>query len=68
MTVVRAVFSVPLTCHTDTGELYNVGFKRDKVSLSSYESDTIPATIDTWADYYPGTGITQSYHFSEVMI
>jgi hypothetical protein len=46
-------FSVTLKCHTDTGELYNVGFKRDKVSLSSYESDTIPTTLDTWADTIP---------------
>ncbi|NLV26152.1 MAG: hypothetical protein GXY48_03135 [Methanomicrobiales archaeon] len=43
-------FSVTLKCHTDTGELYNVAFKRDRVSISSFESDSILTTIETWAD------------------
>ncbi|MDX8548972.1 hypothetical protein KHC33_15260 [Methanospirillum sp. J.3.6.1-F.2.7.3] len=46
-------FSVTLKCHTDSGELYNVGFKRDKISVSSYEADSILAAIETWADTLP---------------
>lgn len=42
--------SVTLKCHTDTGELYNVGFKREKVTVSSDEADSILTTIETWAD------------------
>ena len=43
-------FSVTLKCHTASGELYNVSFRRDKVSITSYESDGIRTTIETWAD------------------
>jgi len=43
-------FSVILKFHTDSGELYNVGFKREKVTVSSYEADSILTTIETWAD------------------
>ena len=46
-------FSVTLKCHTDSGELYNVGFKRDRISVSSYEADSILTTIETWADTVP---------------
>ena len=46
-------FTVTLKCHSATGELYNVTFKRDKVSVSSYESDSILSTIDTWSDTIP---------------
>lgn len=46
-------YSVTLKCHTDSGELYNVGFKREKISVSSYESDSILTTIETWADTIP---------------
>lgn len=47
-------YSVTLKCHTASGELYNVTFKRDKVTVSSYESDTILTTIETWADTVSG--------------
>ena len=43
-------FSVTLKCHAASGELYNVTFKREKVSISSYESDGIMTTVETWAD------------------
>ncbi|WP_181391519.1 hypothetical protein ACKUB1_03040 [Methanospirillum stamsii] len=42
--------SVILKYHTDTGELYNVGFKREKITVSSDEADSILTTIETWAD------------------
>jgi hypothetical protein len=46
-------FSITLKCHAANGELYNVTFKRDKVSVTSYESDAILTTIETWADSIP---------------
>ncbi|MDX8551366.1 hypothetical protein KHC33_11015 [Methanospirillum sp. J.3.6.1-F.2.7.3] len=46
-------FSITLKCHAANGELYNVTFKRDKVSVTSYESDAILTTIETWADTIP---------------
>ncbi|MGV8109612.1 hypothetical protein [Methanospirillum sp.] len=47
-------YSVTLKCHTASGEFCNVAFKRDKVTVSSYESDTILTTIETWADTVSG--------------
>ncbi|HOL42247.1 MAG TPA: hypothetical protein PLY78_10480 [Methanospirillum sp.] len=46
-------FSVTLKCHAASGELYNVAFKRDKVTVSSFEADSILSTIETWADTIP---------------
>ena len=46
-------FSVTLKCHAANGELYNVRFSRDAVTVSSYESDSILTTIETWADTVP---------------
>jgi len=46
-------FSVTLKCHAANSELYNVTFKRDKMSVTSYESDGVLATIETWADTIP---------------
>jgi len=43
-------FSITLKCHAANGELYNVNFRRDKVTLSSYESDSIRNAIEAWAD------------------
>ncbi|MGV8109604.1 hypothetical protein [Methanospirillum sp.] len=43
-------YSVTLKCHTASGEFYNVTFKREKVTISSYESDTILTIVETWAD------------------
>ncbi|HPY61391.1 MAG TPA: hypothetical protein PLG55_11790 [Methanospirillum sp.] len=46
-------FSITIKCHAANGEFYNVTFKRDKVTLSSYEDDAILDTIETWADSVP---------------
>jgi len=43
-------FSTTLKCHNSNGELYSVTFKRDSISLSSYEADSIRTNLDTWAD------------------
>ncbi|PWR71402.1 hypothetical protein [Methanospirillum lacunae] len=43
-------FSCTIKAHNSNGELYTVTFKRDSISLSSYESDTIRAGLETWAD------------------
>lgn len=43
-------YSVTLKCHAANGELFNVAFKRDRISVSSYEADSILTTIETWAD------------------
>lgn len=50
-------FNAVLKCHHSNGELYNVTFKRDGITVSSYEADAIVTTIETWADTIPGTGI-----------
>jgi len=43
-------FSCTLKCHASVGELYSVTFKRDSVTISSYEDDTIRTGLETWAD------------------
>ena len=43
-------FTVVLKCHAANGELFNVTFKRDKIIVSSYESDSILNTVEAWAD------------------
>ncbi|MDD1730419.1 MAG: hypothetical protein LUQ50_15295 [Methanospirillum sp.] len=43
-------FSATLKCHSSGGELYSVTFKRDSVTLSSYEADTIRTGLESWAD------------------
>jgi hypothetical protein len=43
-------FSCTLKCHASNGENYNVTFKRDSVTVSGYEADSILTTIETWAD------------------
>ena len=43
-------FSVTLKCHHSNGELYSVSLKRDSITVSSYEADTIRTSLDTWAD------------------
>ena len=39
-----------LKCHDPSGEVYYVTFSRDKVRVSSYESDAIVGAVETWAD------------------
>ena len=43
-------FTVTLKGHPASGELFNVRFTRDTVTISSYESDSILTTVETWAD------------------
>ena len=43
-------FTASLKCHAANGEMYVVTFSRQQVSISSYEDDSIRATIETWAD------------------
>lgn len=46
-------FSATLKCHDANGELYSVSFRRDSVTVSSYEADAIVTGIETWADTIP---------------
>ncbi|HWQ66145.1 MAG TPA: hypothetical protein VN372_04660 [Methanospirillum sp.] len=46
-------FSCSLKCHHLSGELYTVTVKRDSITLSSYEADTIRTSLETWADAVP---------------
>ena len=43
-------FSLTLKCHASNGELYNVRFNKQVVTITSYEDDAILNTIETWAD------------------
>ncbi|HWQ65901.1 MAG TPA: hypothetical protein VN372_03405 [Methanospirillum sp.] len=43
-------FSVTLKCHHLNGELFNVKINRDSISLTSYETDSIRTSLETWAD------------------
>jgi len=46
-------FSVTIRCHDPNGELYNVTFSRDRVTVQSYSDDAILAKVETWADTKP---------------
>jgi hypothetical protein len=46
-------YSVTLKCHDANGEIYNVVFSRDQVTLSSYEDEAIRTKVETWADSVP---------------
>jgi len=46
-------FSATVKCHDPNGELYNVTFGRDSVSLTSYSDDGIRTKVETWADTIP---------------
>ena len=46
-------FHSTLKCHASNGENFVVTFKRDSITVSSYESDSILSTIETWADDIP---------------
>ncbi|WP_319579722.1 hypothetical protein [uncultured Methanospirillum sp.] len=43
-------FSCTVKCHASNGELYTVSFKRDSVTVSSYEADSIRTGLEAWAD------------------
>lgn len=46
-------FSATLKYHDPNGELYQVNFSRQQVTISSYEDDAIRTRIETWADGVP---------------
>jgi hypothetical protein len=46
-------FSATLKCHDPNGELFNVTFSRNRVSLTSYSDDGIRIKVETWADTVP---------------
>jgi len=46
-------FTATLRCHDANGELYNVTFSRDRVSLTSYSDEAIRTAVETWADTVP---------------
>ena len=43
-------FSATLKCHDPNGELYQVTFSRDRVTLTSYSDEAIRTRVETWAD------------------
>jgi hypothetical protein len=43
-------YSNMLRCCDASGDLYNVTFTRDRVSITSYVEDSLLSTIETWAD------------------
>lgn len=44
------IFSKTFKCHAINGEIFMVPFKRDNISLTSYDADSIRATLETWAE------------------
>jgi hypothetical protein len=46
-------FSATVRCHDPNGELYNVTFSRDRVTVQSYSDNAILAKVETWADTVP---------------
>ncbi len=43
-------YSVTFRCHNSDGDLYYVTISRDKIRVSSFESEDVKATLETWAD------------------
>jgi len=46
-------FSATVRCHDPNGELYNVTFSRDRVTVQSYSDNAILAKVEIWADTVP---------------
>ena len=46
-------FTTTVRCHDANGELYNVTFSRNRVTVTSYSDDAILAKVETWADTVP---------------
>ncbi|MFA5347912.1 MAG: hypothetical protein WC294_07225 [Methanoregula sp.] len=46
-------FTATIRCHDANGELYNVTFSRNRVSLTSYSDEAIRTSVETWADTVP---------------
>jgi hypothetical protein len=49
-------FSVTIKCSDANGEIYSLLLARDKVTLSSYEDESIRTKVETWADSVPELG------------
>jgi hypothetical protein len=47
------LFSVTLKCHDPDGELYFLSIARDRVTLSSYNEDSIRKRVERWAEGVP---------------
>ena len=48
------MFSVTLKSHDPNGELCFLSIASDRVTLSSYNDDTIRERVEKWADGVPG--------------
>jgi len=48
------LFSVLMKCHDKDRELYFLSIARGRVTLSSYNDDTIRERVEKWADGVPG--------------
>ena len=46
-------YSATIKCRDPNGELYNITFGRQSVSLTSYSDDNIRTKVETWADTVP---------------
>ena len=46
----KEAYSATLKCHDTNGELYQVTFSRDRVTLTSYSDEAIRTRVETWAD------------------
>ncbi|MFA5414564.1 MAG: hypothetical protein WC295_03645 [Methanoregula sp.] len=46
----KDTFTATLRCHDPNGEIYSVNFTHDRMSITSYPDDEIPAKVDTRAD------------------
>ncbi len=46
----KDVWTVRIKVHDPAGELYYLNLTRKDLRISSYENDTILATVETWAD------------------
>jgi hypothetical protein len=49
-------FSVLMKCHDPGGEFYFLSLARDRLTLSSYQSDGIRDRVGRWADGVAGLG------------
>jgi hypothetical protein len=43
-------YSATIRCHDPNGELFNLTFSRNRVSLTSYSDEAIRTKVETWAD------------------
>jgi hypothetical protein len=46
-------FSARLRCHDANGETYTLNLTRNRLTISSYEADSILTAVEAWADAVP---------------